>query len=424
MEQRTLEQWLSYLEQLHPTEIDMGLDRIKQVATQLALTKPAAKVVTVTGTNGKGSTCALIADLLSAQKVRVGVYSSPHLLRYNERVSILGVPVTDQQLCEAFTAVEQARAELSLTYFEYGTLAALWLFERAELDVAVLEVGLGGRLDAVNIVDADLAIITSIALDHSDWLGDSRESVAREKSGILRGQQIALSADLDPPAVIQQTAEKLATTLLQRDQQYGYQQQGESWSVWGLDSQQQPFQLAGLPAVALPKANLASAVQAVFSLGYSLSAALLKQRLAVFSMPGRVEPRVVDWQGKQLNILLDVGHNPLAANFLQQYLMQFPVAGKRYAVFGLLKDKDMAGVIDPLLPQIDQWQVVTLPCGRTQQASELAGYLQQKQAAHQVQTNVAAALSQVFSQATAQDQIIIFGSFFTVAAAAQYLETL
>lgn len=177
MSARGLADWLSYLEQLHPSAIDMGLERVREVAQRLGLGRPARKVITVTGTNGKGSSCAFIASLLQAQGLSVGVYASPHLLRYNERVRIGGLEADDDALCEAFEAVEQARENTSLTYFEMGTLAALWLFQRAGLDAAVLEVGLGGRLDAVNLIDADVAVITNIGLDHAEWLGDDRKSV-------------------------------------------------------------------------------------------------------------------------------------------------------------------------------------------------------------------------------------------------------
>lgn len=194
----SLSDWLAYLEQLHPSAIDMGLDRSRQVALQLGLTRPARQVITVTGTNGKGSTCAFVAALLQAQGLKVGVYSSPHLLRYNERVKVQGVEATDQELCDAFAAVEAARGDVTLTYFEMGTLAAFWLFEQAGLDAVVLEVGLGGRLDAVNLVDADLALVTSIGVDHAEYLGDTRESVAFEKVGIFRAGCPALCGDPAP----------------------------------------------------------------------------------------------------------------------------------------------------------------------------------------------------------------------------------
>lgn len=210
MSQRSLGDWLAYLEQLHPSAIDMGLERSQQVLAGLGLGKLAPRVVTVTGTNGKGSTCAFVATLLRAQGLKVGVYSSPHLLRYNERVLIDGVEAGDEQLCEAFTAVEAARGEISLTYFEMGTLAAFWLFKQSELDAVVLEVGLGGRLDAVNLVDADVSLVTSIGVDHADYLGDTRESVAFEKAGIFRQGKPALCGDLDPPQPLLERARELA----------------------------------------------------------------------------------------------------------------------------------------------------------------------------------------------------------------------
>jgi dihydrofolate synthase/folylpolyglutamate synthase len=192
MTERTLGEWLAYLEQLHPSAIDMGLERSQQVASRMGLGQPAPRVITVTGTNGKGSTCAFVASLLRAQGLSVGVYNSPHLLRYNERVQLNGVEATDAQLCQAFAAVEAGRGDTSLTYFEMGTLAAFWLFQQAGLDAVVLEVGLGGRLDTVNVVDADIALVTSIGVDHADYLGDTRESVAFEKAGIFRQGKPAL----------------------------------------------------------------------------------------------------------------------------------------------------------------------------------------------------------------------------------------
>ena len=217
---RSLADWLSYLEQLHPSAIDMGLERSREVARRLGLGKPAPLVITVTGTNGKGSTCAFLASLLREQGLRVGVYSSPHLLRYNERVQLQGRDASDEELCTAFAAVEAGREEISLTYFEMGTLAAFWLFERASLDAVVLEVGLGGRLDAVNLVDADLALVTSIGLDHAEWLGDTRESVAFEKAGILRQGKPALCGDLDPPLPLLQKVAELDCPLFLRGRDY------------------------------------------------------------------------------------------------------------------------------------------------------------------------------------------------------------
>ena len=222
MTERSLGQWLAYLEGLHPAAIDMGLERCREVAQRLGLGRPAERVVTVTGTNGKGSTCAFIAALMQDREMKVGVYASPHLLRYNERVLIDGRQATDAQLCEAFSAVEAARGETTLTYFEMGTLAAFWLFQRAELDAVVLEVGLGGRLDAVNLVDADVAVVTSIGLDHAEYLGDTRESVAFEKAGILRTGKPALCGDIDPPQPLLEQVAALDCPFYQRGRDYDF----------------------------------------------------------------------------------------------------------------------------------------------------------------------------------------------------------
>ena len=262
MTERSLGEWLAYLEQLHPSAIDMGLERSREVAQRLGLGKPAPLVVTVTGTNGKGSTCAFLASLIAAQGQRVGVYSSPHLLRYNERVLLDGREASDEELCQAFAAVEAARGEISLTYFEMGTLAAFWLFERAQLDAVVLEVGLGGRLDAVNLVDADLALITSIGLDHADWLGDTRESVAFEKAGIMRAGMPALCGDLDPPQPLLEQAVTLDTPLFLRGRDYDLSVQAQDWSWYGLDAQGQVLRLEQLPLLDLPMENAALALQA------------------------------------------------------------------------------------------------------------------------------------------------------------------
>lgn len=262
MTQRSLADWLSYLEQLHPTAIDMGLERSREVARRLGLGRPAKRVVTVTGTNGKGSTCALLAELLREQGLSVGVYSSPHLLRYNERVRIDGVEAGDAQLCDAFSAVEAARGEISLTYFEMGTLAAFWLFERAGLDFAVLEVGLGGRLDAVNLIDADLALITSIGLDHAEWLGDTRESVAFEKAGILRAGKPALCGDLDPPQPLLEQVTALGAPLYLRGRDYDLALADHGWHWRGLAADGQALALHDLPLLGLPMENAALALQA------------------------------------------------------------------------------------------------------------------------------------------------------------------
>lgn len=419
---RHLQDWLDYLEQLHPTAIDMGLDRCRAVATRLGLTRPAPLVVTVTGTNGKGSTCAFIAQMLTGQGKAVGVYSSPHLLRYNERVRINGLEATDEALCEAFAAVEAARGETSLTYFEMGTLAAFWLFERAALDVVVLEVGLGGRLDAVNLVDADVAVVTNIGLDHADWLGDSRESVGFEKAGIFRAAKPAVCGDTEPPASLVESAARLEAPLLRRGREFDLQVEQDRWHWHGRDRSGLALELRDLPLLDLPLENAALALQAFALLGLpwqpdSLAAALLATRVV-----GRLDRRVIQYKGRELSILLDVGHNPHAAGYLARTLQRQPLAGQRIAVFGLLADKDLPGVIEPLLSLVADWAVAPLSIPRTRSAAQLSEALMERGASVTIYSTVCEALDAQCDQAAAGDEILLFGSFYCVAEALEWLE--
>ena len=422
MTSRSLADWLAYLEQLHPTAIDMGLDRVRAVAARMAMTRPAPLVATVTGTNGKGSTCAFIASLLNAQGLKIGSYSSPHLLRYNERVLLSGREASDAELCEAFAVVEAARGEISLTYFEMGTLAAFWLFERAGLDAVVLEVGLGGRLDAVNIVDADLAVITNIGLDHADWLGNSRESVAYEKAGILREGKPALCGDLDPPQPLLDHANSLSAPLLLRGRDFDLAMGAGDWHWRGVDAAGAPLELHGLPLLTLPMENAALALQAYAMLGLPWDPARLARALLQTRVVGRLDSRQVVWNGRRIALLLDVGHNPHAAAFLAQRLEQRPVAGTRLAVFGLLADKDLSGVLDALVPSISDWAVAPLPTPRTQSATQLAQALLERGASVSEYATIEQALEAQCARAESVDEILVFGSFYCVAAALECLE--
>ncbi|MBE7374715.1 bifunctional tetrahydrofolate synthase/dihydrofolate synthase [Pseudomonas lopnurensis] len=422
MTARSLADWLAYLEQLHPTAIDMGLERAREVASRLGLTRPAPKVVTVTGTNGKGSTCAFIASLLSRQGLRVGIYSSPHLLRYNERVQLAGREVDDSRLCEAFAAVEEARGEVSLTYFEMGTLAAFWLFERARLDAVVLEVGLGGRLDAVNLVDADLAVVTNIGLDHADWLGDSRESVAYEKAGILRADKPALCGDLDVPAPLLEQADALKAPLLLRGRDFDLAIDPEAWHWRGVGPAGEPLELHGLPLLSLPMENAALALQAYALLGLPWDFAAMAEALARTRVAGRLDRRRLTWQGRDVSLLLDVGHNPHAAGYLAQRLQQRPLAGRRLAVFGLLADKDLDGVVAALQPSIDDWAVAPLPTPRTRSSAQLSATLLERGAVVGEYASVAQALAAQCAKAGDADEVLVFGSFYCVAEALAWLQ--
>ncbi|MCQ4264395.1 bifunctional tetrahydrofolate synthase/dihydrofolate synthase [Stutzerimonas stutzeri] len=419
---RSLADWLAYLEQLHPTAIDMGLERVQAVAARLGLTRPAPLVVTVTGTNGKGSTCAFIAALLVSQGFKVGSYSSPHLQRYNERVQLDGRQASDVELCEAFTAVETARGEVSLTYFEMGTLAAFWLFERSGLDAVVLEVGLGGRLDAVNIVDADLAVITNIGLDHADWLGDTRESVAYEKAGILRDGKPALCGDLDIPAPLLARADTLKAPLYLRGRDFDLALDPESWHWRGVGPAGEQLELHGLPLLSLPIENAALALQAYALLGLPWDALRLAAALLQTRVVGRLDTRKILWRGHEISLLLDVGHNPHAASYLAQRLAQQSITGRRLAVFGLLGDKDLGGVLDALRSCVADWAVAPLPTPRTQSAAQLASALLERGASVSQYASIEQALDAQCAKAESTDQVLVVGSFYCVAAALEWLE--
>ncbi|HXQ99646.1 MAG TPA: bifunctional tetrahydrofolate synthase/dihydrofolate synthase, partial [Pseudomonas sp.] len=401
MTERSLSDWLGYLEQLHPSAIDMGLDRSRQVALQIGLSRPAPRVITVTGTNGKGSTCAFVASLLQAQGLKVGVYSSPHLLRYNERVQVQGLEASDAQLCQAFEVIEGARGDISLTYFEMGTLAAFWLFEQAALDAVVLEVGLGGRLDAVNLIDADLALVTSIGVDHVEWLGNTRETVAFEKAGIFRAGRPALCGDLDPPQPLLDQARALDCPLSLRGRDFDLSVEPAGWNWFGTDASGQRVELRELPLLDLPMQNAALALQAFVLMDLPWHEASIRSALLNTRVTGRLDRRSFEWQGKQLHLLLDVGHNPHAATFLAQRLSQRPVAGERLAVFGLLNDKDLDGVLSELAGCFSSWAVAPLPTPRSRSGQEIAQALENLGARVTSYPSVAQALEAQCAHATA-----------------------
>ncbi len=422
MTRRSLKDWLEYLEQLHPVAIDMGLERSREVAARLGLTRPARQVVTVTGTNGKGSTCAFIARMLAGQGKTVGVYSSPHLLRYNERVRLNHADATDEALCEAFEAVEQARGSVSLTYFEMGTLAALWLFEREALDAVVLEVGLGGRLDAVNLVHADVAVVTNIGLDHAEWLGTTRESVAFEKAGIFRAAKPAVCGDADPPASMLESAARSAVPLLIRGRDFDLSKEAGCWHWRGKDAKGLSRELLDLPMLNLPLDNAALALQAFALLESSWHPEQLVEALQDTRVTGRLDRRSVCWRGVELTIMLDVGHNPHAAAFLAGQLLQESISGRRLAVFGLLADKDLFGVVNALEGVFDAWAVAPLPTPRSRTAGELSSALMDRGAAVTIYPGISEALQRQCEHARKGDEIVVFGSFYCVAEALAWLD--
>jgi dihydrofolate synthase / folylpolyglutamate synthase len=406
---RTLDQWLAHISAQHPQTIAMGLERTKAVLKNLCVSL-SSPVITVGGTNGKGSTCAMLESILRAAGHRTGLYSSPHLVRYNERVRISGLECEDRLLAAGFEAVEAARGDTPLTYFEFGTLAALWIFQEAKVEAAVLEVGLGGRLDAVNALDADCAVLTSVGIDHVDYLGADRESIGREKAGIFRAGRPAVIADPDPPAsVLENESRKL---LLGKD--FGYAAGQGQWSYWGPGGKR-----AGLAYPALRGAiqlrNASAALCALDALRLPLAMQEIRRGLAEVSLPGRFQ--VLPGRPQ---VILDVAHNPQAARALADNLAASGFAPETYAVCGMLRDKDMAGVLRELAPRITQWYLASLSGPRGATADELAQHLEKKSVRKFAMP--AEALAAALGAASEDDKIVVFGSFLTVGEAITWLK--
>ena len=412
---KSLGQWLAYIERQHPRSIELGLDRVRTVARRMRLGRPAKQVITVAGTNGKGSTVAFIEAIARAAGWRVGAYTSPHLLAYNERVRIDGKDVADADLVAGFEAVEAERGDTPLTYFEYGTLAALWLFERTKLDLAVLEVGLGGRLDAVNLVDADVAVVTTVDIDHVDWLGNDREAIGVEKVGIARAWKPLVLGEDDPPSSVLGHAYAIGAPAIRANCDFFFE---------ALDAQAWCWREVGyalqlpLPRLAAPAQlrNAATAIAALRALGKPLPKAAIAHGIAAARLPGRLQR----FEREGVEIVVDVGHNPQAARELAAWLRASPAPGRTFAVFAALGDKDVAGVVAALGDSIERWYLAGLaetgPRGLAVDAfaQRLSGTAAGDGERH---VDVAGALQAALAQARAGDRILVFGSFHTVAAA-------
>ncbi|GAB6141778.1 bifunctional tetrahydrofolate synthase/dihydrofolate synthase [Methylosoma difficile] len=409
----TLQGWLSWQETLHPLAIDLGLDRVEAVYSKLNPQRTKPVTVTVAGTNGKGSCVAYLEAIYRQQGYRVGAYTSPHILKYNERIKINGEQVSDDLICEAFSRIEAVRGDISLSYFEFGTLAALDIFSRSGLDIQILEVGLGGRLDAVNIVDADAAIIASIGIDHINWLGNNRESIGREKAGVFRPHTPAIVGDPQPPeSVLAVIAEKQADALL-IDKDFSYQQEQGYWQWIG-----QGQQLVQLPEPSLKGEhqyrNAASALCAIMQLQSHLpvSETAIKSGLMQTQLPGRFQ--LITNQG--IPVLLDVGHNPEAISTLAEYLQTHFPNRKIHAVFSMMKDKDIAGVVEIISPLIEDWYFV--PLNNPRAASEdlmREIFLQTSTLKVSFGFNgFAEAFQAAKKRAQPEDLLLVFGSFFLI----------
>ena len=464
---RTLEGWLDYIERQHPKSIELGLDRVREVAARLRLGKPAKQVITVGGTNGKGSTVAFIEAIARAAGLKVGTYTSPHLLRYNERVRIDGREAGDAELVAAFEAVEAARLLTSppgrggraapgegkasqtpeilvadssfphppsghllpegegksvpLTYFEFGTLAALCLFQQSDLDLVVLEVGLGGRLDAVNLVDADVAVVTTVDIDHVDWLGNDRESIGFEKAGIARAWKPLVLGEIDSPSSVLRHAYAIGANAIRLGSDFFHEPVDENHWRW----RDAGFEVElPVPALAAPvqRANAATAIAALRALDIELADAALAEGVAAAMLPGRLQR----FEVAGTPVIVDVGHNPQAARELAAWLQAEPVDGRNLAVFAALADKDVEGIVGALENAVSQWFLAGLESiiGRGQSVDEFAAKLANTAAAGGSRhAGVSAALDAARSEAIMGDRILVFGSFHTVAEALTVLHS-
>lgn len=413
----SLQAWLDWQETLHPRKIELGLARVAGVYRCLHDAAPPFCVITVAGTNGKGSSAAMLAAILRAAGYRTGLYSSPHLLRYNERIRIDAEPVTDAMICRAFERVDAARGEVTLTYFEFGTLAALDIFMGAGLDVAVLEVGMGGRLDAVNIVDPDVALITAIGMDHCDWLGSDRESIAREKAGIMRPGRPVVCSDPDVPRALEDLAASEGAALYRLGREFDFRVAGGEWSWWS-DAQR----YGPLPHPALRGAHQLQNASGVLMVLQLLAArvpvprAALRAGLLGVQLAGRLE--VV---AGEVTRVLDVAHNPDGAAALAAALAEWPLPGKTRAVAGVLADKDIPGLFAPMYAQVDAWYLADLDVARAATAQQLAATLATLDADGagaplRCFADPVAALRAAEADSEPGDRIVVFGSFHTVEA--------
>jgi len=412
---RTLTDWLTWQETLHPKKIDLGLERVARVAGRMQLLAPGHGVIIVAGTNGKGSSIAMIEAIQLSAGYRTGCYSSPHLLRYNERIRIAGKEVDDATLCAAFDAVDRARGDTSLSYFEFGTLAALYIFSQSSLDVALLEVGMGGRLDAVNILDADAALVTTIDIDHSAWLGTDRETIGREKAGIFRAERPAICSDPESPVSVFRLAQTLSARWYALGSEFDWAITEHGWT-W-----QTPDKVyEDLPKPALPGThqlnNAAGALMVLETLAerFPIPRTAIEQGLATVALPGRCQVL-----SGTVETILDVAHNPASAEKLAQLLRKRGTQGHTHMVLGMLDDKDVATFIAMLAPVVDHWYLATLPGDRGLSAQDLHQQICHNDIRGMARQfpDVATALRHAHADAAEGDRVVVCGSFVTVAEA-------
>jgi dihydrofolate synthase/folylpolyglutamate synthase len=409
-----LADWLAWLEKCHPVEIDLGLERIRDVYHALALPATDAKVITVAGTNGKGSSLAMLEAILLAAGYRVGAYTSPHLIAYNERIRISGQTVTDAEITHAFAEIDKARGDISLTYFEFGTLAALCCFQQAHLDVILLEVGLGGRLDAVNIIDADVALLTTVGLDHQQWLGETLDDIGFEKAGIMRAQRPVIIAERSTPESVLQYARESQSSVHQLGRQYDYLVADDSWS-WRRCDGSAEFAHLPLPRLSGRQQcqNAAAVIEALQCLpDLTVSEATIKKGLQNVQLAGRCQVLRDEplW-------LVDVCHNVQAVEAFASVLDDMPVTGRTHALFAMLDDKAIAAAVAAIAAQIDAWWIFDLQVARAASVDALENAILQVSPHAEVRRfgTIAAAITALQSQLHENDRVTGFGSFYTVA---------
>lgn len=411
---RSLEEWLAWQEKLHFTAIELGLDRCRKVADKMHLLPPSYFVVSIAGTNGKGSCAVMLENILKESGYKVGLYTSPHLLRYNERISLSGQEVSDTMLCNSFTRIDKARGSISLTYFEFGTLAAMDIFQKNDVDIAIMEVGMGGRLDAVNMLDANVALISTIDIDHEKWLGNDRESIGMEKSGIFRSMRPAICADPKPPQSIYETANLVGANLLISGIDFKHEISDNSWSWQSGDMQYQNLPIPGQHSYQVENASGVLVVLQKIADHFPVEQEAVVKGMKNFRLPGRFQ--VVPGE---IPLIFDVAHNRQSASILAANLSKLPGTGNTVLVLGMLKDKNHAAFMKELAPYIDNWYLATQDDSRGANSRDLAAILRtiNSDAVISEFDDLGSALKCARSVTGIGDRLIITGSFVIVGAA-------
>ncbi|OED40448.1 hypothetical protein ACH42_16265 [Endozoicomonas sp. (ex Bugula neritina AB1)] len=419
----TVSHWLAWLENTRSEQdIELGLDRISQVGRSLDLLKPAPYVITVAGTNGKGSTIAILEAILIEAGYSVGAFTSPHFLSFNERIRVDGKMVDDQDLCEAFTVINEGRKSTWLTYFEFATLAAVHCFKKANVDVALMEVGLGGRLDATNAIDPDIAVMTTVGLDHQDWLGYSIEAIAGEKAGIIRAEKPIVFGDFSVPKAVINRSIRLDAPLYRNNKEFFIEKHEKEWSWQGRDEKGQSCQFEHLPYPQLVIENAATALQALQLSPFKINQDVVRKSLESVTLTGRYQTRwVKNKAGDNIEVILDVSHNPQAATRLKENLQNYS-AGKTRMIFAMYKDKDYAAVANVLADSADEWLITTFNSPRALTTDELVEVFKVRHSQVCGITDVEQALSTSLAHSDKGDRIIVSGSFITVADALTFIE--